>query len=408
MSSRLITFVCATALTVQGQEFSQRGFMAVSGDIYPQLTENDMAHGIGTGRARYEPEWRPTHWFTLLASLEAQIDTHRQVARDLHLDWYDRSLERPVFSFRQLAAVLKRNHLSLTLGKQFIRWGEADFLNPTDRFVPKDLLNPVDPEFLAVTAARLTYIRGNNTFDVVWQPGFTPARIPLMNQRWTFLPDTFNQFVVQDLGSVFPSRSSFGARWNHTGAGYEYSFSYYEGFNSLPTFDEHINSASSTVTFSRMYPALRLYGVDFAIPLTSFAVKGEAAYYTSPGAQQDDYLLYVLEVEKQLKDLRITIGYAGEVVTAHSEALQYSAEEGFARAAIAHAQYVLDPNRTLTLDVFVRQDGRSSLLQPGYAQSFGGHWSATMSYVWLRGEENDFLGQYHRNSFAKAELRYSF
>jgi hypothetical protein len=408
MSRRLVTFICAAALTVQGQEFSQRGFMEIDGDIYPELTQNDMAHGIGEGRVRYEPEWKPRHWFTLSASLEAQVDSHRQVARDLHFDWQDRSLERPALSFRRLAAVFTKNNLTFTLGKQFIRWGEADFLNPTDRFAPKDLLNVVDPEILAVTAARITYTKGDNTFDFVWQPRFTPGRIPLINHRWTFLPAAFDQLDIQDLGSSFPGRSSFGARWNHTGVGYEYSLSYYDGFNYLPTFDEHFSSTLSSATFSRMYPALRLYGADLTVPLAPFTVKGEAAYFTAPAKQQDEYLLYVLELERQMHDLRVTFGYAGEVVTAHSGALQFAAEQGFARAVIGHAQYALDSNRTLTLDAFVRQNGRSSLFRPGYSQSFGEHWRATVGFAWLRGEENDFLGQYHRNSFAMAGLRYSF
>src|SRR5262249_7899762 len=156
---------------------------------------------------------------------------------------------------------------------------------------------------------------GNNTLDLVWQPRLTPARIPLINQRWTFLPSTLTQSDAEDLGSVFPARSSFGFRWNHTSPGYEYSLSYYDGFNYLPAFSEHASGMSSTITFSRMYPSLRLYGGDFAVALAPFSLKGEAAYYTSPAKQQDEYLLYVLEVERQIRDLRLTFGYAGEVIT---------------------------------------------------------------------------------------------
>ncbi len=408
MSRWLVVLVCAAGPIVHAQEFSQRGFIEIAGSIYPEIVPNDRAHAIGGGLVRYEPKWQPKSWFTLSASLEARVDSHRQVARALHVDWQDRSLESPALSVRQLSAVFTKANLTLTLGKQFIRWGEADFLNPTDRFAPKDLLNIVNQDILAVTAALVTCTRRDDTVDFVWQPWFTPGRIPLINQRWTFLPAAIDHFDVRDQGSVFPGRSSFGVRWSRAAAGYEYSLSYYDGFNYLPAFNERVDSTISRVTFSRMYPALRLYGGDLAVPVSPFTVKGEAAYYTSPTKHQDDYVLYLVQLERQMHELRVVFGYAGEVVIAHGDALQFPAERGFARAFIAHAHYTLDSNRTLTLDAFVRQNGRSSLIRPGYSQSFGEHWRATVGLAWLRGEENDFWGQYHSNSFATAELRYSF
>jgi len=408
MSSQLFALVCAAVLAAQGQEFSQRGFIEAAGNFYPQVTQSDSAHGIASGQMQYQLQWRPRRWFTLTASLEAQIDTHHQVDRDPHINWTDRSLQKPALSVRQFSAVFTKENWTITLGKQFIRWGEADFLNPTDRFAPKDLLTVVDPETLAVTATRLTYTKTGNTLDLVWQPEFTPCRIPLINQRWTFLPPNLNPNDVEDLGSVFPGRSSFGARWNHSAAGYEFSFSYYDGFNYLPVFNEHLSSSLPSVTFSRTYPSLRLYGADLVIPFAAFTLKTEAAYYTSPTKQQDEYLLYVFEVQRQIRDLLITVGYAGELVTAHTNTLQFAAEQGFTRAIVGQAHYALDSNRTLTLDVFVRQNGQSSLVRPGYSQSIGRHWRANFGFSWLRGEETDFLGQYHRNSFAVGEVRYSF
>ncbi len=404
----LVAFVWAAGLIAHAQEFSQTGFIEMSGNIYPEIVPNDSSRATGETVVRYQPKWQLRPWFTLTASFEGRVDSHRQDARTLHVDWQDRSLERPALSVRELSAKFKRDNLTLTVGKQFIRWGEADYLNPTDRFAPKDLLNIVDQDVLAVTAARLSYTRGENTFNLVWQPLFTPGRIPLINQRWTFLPEAFGQFHVTDQGSIFPGRSSFGARWSHAAAGYEYSLSYYDGFNYLSELSGRINSITSQVAFSRVFPALRLYGGDLAIPLSSFTLKSEAAYYTSPAKQQDEYVLYVAQMERQIRELRLGVGYAGELVTAHGKALEFPGERGFARAVIVHARYTLDSNRALTLDAFVRQNGRSSLIRPGYSQSFGDHWRATIGFAWLRGEQNDFLGQYHRNSFGIAELRYSF
>ena len=112
-----------------------------------------------------------------------------------------------------------RHRSPLDLGKQFIRWGKADILNPTDRFAPRDFLEVTDDEFLAVIGARGQYERGSHSIDVVWVATFTPSRTPLIGGRWAPLPpQTFGTTGFVDLGSVFPDRSQYGARWNVLGS----------------------------------------------------------------------------------------------------------------------------------------------------------------------------------------------
>ena len=89
---------------------------------------------------------------------------------------------------RRLSATLSRGGFTLDVGKQFIRWGKADILNPTDRFAPRDFLNVVDSEFLAVTGVRASVESHGETVDAVWLPRLTPSRIPLLDQRWSAVP----------------------------------------------------------------------------------------------------------------------------------------------------------------------------------------------------------------------------
>ena len=209
MRRLLVAYLSAMGLTVHAQGFSQRGFIEMSGNFYPQIVPDDNAHGIGEVRSRYEPKWQPKTWLTFSGSVEERVDTHRQDARTLHIDWKNRSLQRPTLSVRQLFIAFKRDNLTFSVGKQFIRWGETDFLNPTDRFTPRDLLTVVDQDVLPVTAARLTYTLGDNTLNFVWQPFFTPGRIPLVNERWTIATETFSRFEVGDLGAA-PRRVTNG------------------------------------------------------------------------------------------------------------------------------------------------------------------------------------------------------
>jgi hypothetical protein len=390
------------------QNFNQRGFIETDLTLYPETAPNDSGQAVDDSLFRYEASYKALPWLRLAGSFDARFDTHEQVERTAHLDWQDRSLQRPALSLREFNATITKGKLTAEFGKQFIRWGKADILNPTDRFAPKDFLTVTDPDFLAVLAARVTYDTGTDSFDFVWQPRFTPSRTPLIDQRWTVLPQAVDGVALVDLGSEFPGRSAFGARWNHIGSGYEFSASFYDGFNSLPDFQATPGAPANAIDFVRTYPELRLYGADAAVPLHWFTLKTEAAYYTSPDRQQDEYVIYVLQFERQIKELSLVAGYAGDFITARTPTLQFSPELGFARAILAHAQYTIDSNRSVAVDAAVRQNGRGSWLRAEYSQAFGQHWRATAGYSWIRGDDDDFLGQFHRNSFALLAIRYSF
>ena len=158
----------------------------------------------------------------------------------------------------------------------------------------------------------------------------------------------------------------------------------------------------AAVDFRRFYPALRLYGADAAVPLRWFTMKTEAAYYTSPDRQQDEYAIYVIQFERQIKELSLVAGYAGDAITSRTPTLQFSPELGFARAVLAHAQYTIDTNRSVALDAAVRQNGRGSWLRSEYSQNFGQHWRATAGFTWIRGDASRFPGRVPSQFFRAA------
>lgn len=391
------------------QSFSQRGFFENYSTFYPQTAPNDSSHALSDMLFRYEASYQIAPWLKISGSFDARTDTHDQVERSAHLDLFDRTIERPALSVRRLSLIANKGKFTFEAGRQFIRWGKADLLNPTDRFAPKDYLNVVEPEFLGVWAARLTYESGSNTVDMVWQPVFTPARTPLLDQRWTVLPSAAAQLAIEDIGARYPTRSQWGARWNHNAAGYEYSFSYFDGYNYLPLFNVFPGSTPLSAGLQRYYPRLRLYGGDAAFPTRIVTIKAEAAYYTTTRNQTDEYLLYVLQLERQQGEWSFVGGYAGEVVTnSTGNPLQFSPERGFARSFLGRTAYTISPTKSVSIQALLRQNGRGAFVQPEYSQTFGQHWRLTTGFTLIRGNDMDFIGQYHRNSFASLTVRYSF
>ena len=187
------------SLPLAAQNFNQRGFIETDFSLYPETAPNDSSHAVDENLLRYEASYKALPWLRLAGSFDARFDTHLETERSLHLDWQDRSLLRPAFSLREFNATITKDKLTAEFGKQFIRWGKADILNPTDRFAPKDFLTVTNPDFLAVLAARVIYDTGTDSFDLVWQPRFTPSRTPLINERWTVLPQAAEGFALSDL-----------------------------------------------------------------------------------------------------------------------------------------------------------------------------------------------------------------
>jgi hypothetical protein len=383
-----------------GQTFTQRGFFETRNFAYPEAAPGDGGRLVSEELLRWEGTWKPRSWVQVSAGLDARFDSHRQFERAGRLDWADRGAQRPALSARRLSVLVNRGGWTLEGGRQFIRWGKTDILNPTDRFAPKDFLNVLNSEFLGVTAARATYERGGDTVDAVYQPVFTPSRGPLLNQRWVVLPEEARRFPVVDGGARFPGRGAVGLRWNHVGQGYEFSASFYDGHNHLPLIDP--------LAYQRYYARMRMYGGDAAAPLRWFTVKGEAAYFTSSTQTSDEYALYVIQLERMSGEWTFVGGYAGEAVTKKRVLLDFAPDRGLAKTFLGRTSYNLDANRSIAFEAAVRQNGAGMYGKLEYTQALGAHVRATAAATVVRGREGDFLGQYRRNSNFQLILRYSF
>jgi hypothetical protein len=445
----VIVCLAAGARPAAAQALTQRGFVEGTAWLFPQTAPNDATRVVGDFMARDQVFVKPAPWIQFAGGVDLRANSHGQVDDRWRLDIDDRGVKRPRVSLRRLTATLTHGPLTIDAGKQFIRWGKTDIINPTDRFAPRDFINVVDTEFLAVTGVRAVATHRAETFEAVWVPRLTPSRIPLLNQRWTAVPETAASVSLVDAGSVQPDGPSTGLRWGHTGAGFEYSLSFFNGFNHLPNVGQVGQvglvgqggqggqvGQTEPIRLTRSYPAIRTYGADAAIPTRWFTIKGEAAYFasrhtdvdaaadlsrqsadlsrqsaqgaTAEGATADDYVLYVVQLERQTGEWVIVGGYAGEAVTASRSIVSFAPDRGMTRSIVGRGSYTIDPVRSIAFETAVRQNGDGVYGKVEYSQARGQHWRVTATGVVIGGHSGDFLGQYHRNSHIALLLRYSF
>ena len=385
------------ATPVVAQTIAQRGFVEAVAFGFPQEAPNDRTRLVGGFLAREEAFFKPAPWIQFAGGVDLRADSHAQVEDRWRVDIADRGAERPRLSVRRASAAIARGPLTVDAGKQFIRWGKTDIITPTDRFAPRDFLNVVDNELLAVTGVRAVAQLRSETFEAVWVPRFTPSRVPLLNQRWAVVPADVAMLPIVQIPATLPGGSESGVRWSHVGAGFEYAASFFDGFNHLPTIDGGL-----------IYPPIRMYGADAAAPTRWFTIKAEAAYFTSSSIAADEYILYVVQIERQTGEWLLVGGYAGEAVTERRGSLTFAPDRGLTRSVVGRASYTLDVNRSIAFEGAFRQNGDGEYAKLEYSQARGQHWRATLTTVGIGGHADDFLGQYHRNSHFTATVRYSF
>ena len=419
------TLLAAVPLAAGAQVFSQRGFLETQAIAYPQTTAVDDTQLVGEALLRYEASARPAPWLRVNGGIDARGDTHGQTEWD-GISWSDRSIKRPGLGVRRLDATLSRGALSFQIGKQFVRWGKTDILNPTDRFSPRDYLTVVDNEFLGVTAARFTAGLQSDTLDLV-AARFTPSRTPLLDQRWAGLAAELENLTLVDEGAEYPSRTQLGARWNHVGPGYEFSLSAFSGNNNLPLIEAgapevpggvpappiivppgSILPAGVQVPVTRVYPAMWMAGGDAAVPLPVLTLKGEAAFFGTSDGRADQYWLYVIQVERQSGEWIFIGGYSGEVVTTARVQVAFAPDRGLTKAFLGRASYTIDTNRSLAFEGAVRQNGDGTWLRFEYSQASGQHLRFTARATLIAGAPADFFGRYDRNSHVTVGIRYSY
>jgi hypothetical protein len=417
---RVLLVACAVALArpALAQTLTHRGFAEGAALLFPQTAPNDPTRAVGDFVVREEAFAKPAPWIQFAGGVELRANSHDQVEDSWTVDVSDRTTRRPRLALRRLSATLTRGPFTVDAGKQFIRWGKTDIVTPTDRFAPRDFLNVVDNDFLPVAGVRATLAVASNTVEGVWVPRLTPSRLPLLNQRWTVLPAAAAAVPLIEAGEPsFPSVAQAGIRWSHVGAAFEYSLSVFDGLNHLPNIEVTPVSGPlippagpAVVAFSlrRLYPAIRTYGGDVAVPTRWVTVKGEAAYFTSTTPQTDEYVLYVIQLERQTGEWTIVGGYAGEAITDQRAQATFAPDRGMTRAIVGRAAYTIDPNRSVASETAIRLSGDGVYAKGEYSQTRGQHWRATIGGAIIAGEQTNFLGQYRRNSHATLTLRYSF
>jgi len=187
------------------------------------------------------------------------------------------------------------NKIDLKIGRQYIAWGTADKLNPTDNLNPYDMEDILDfGRHRGSDAINLNYYF-NNYFSMqgVFIPFFQPANLPLGIFSGALNPEpelpqgmvlkTFSDTILMPRYSIGKSSVS-GLKFKGFVGGIDFSVSYVWGIDGLPFITRNTffpadtlggTNICSQLTFARTH----IIGADLATSLAGIGFWAEAAAF---------------------------------------------------------------------------------------------------------------------------------
>jgi hypothetical protein len=233
------------------------------------------------------------------------LDDLEQIEREFPLDFTLWEAFIDVYGFLS-------DNLDIRVGKQRIAWGKADKLNPTDNLNPNDFSDIINfTETIPSWAFKGTLYVGDHQLTGVWLPGITPVLLPRDGAN-LFLGDlgAFNDEL--QLPERTPANSMFAFRWDGSIDKWDYSFSYFNGYDDIPIPTRlTVNPPPASPEIKMEFPIMQVIGADLVTELSGIRLWAEAGLFWPEKVELVSEANGVINRKIQLEDdpyLKFTIG----------------------------------------------------------------------------------------------------
>lgn len=173
------------------------------------------------------------------------------------------------------------DNLDIRVGKQRISWGKADNLNPTDNLNPNDFSDILNfTETIPTWALKGSWYIGNQQLTGVWLPSITPILLPRNGTELFFGNNELFQNSLS-LPDQTPKNSMFAFRLNGNIDRWDYSLSYFNGYDDVPIASRVILDPTlpTKPELQMEFPKIKVVGADLATDLSGFGLWAEAGVF---------------------------------------------------------------------------------------------------------------------------------
>ncbi len=291
----------------------------------------------------------------------------------------------------------------LRLGRQFIFWGKTDWINPTDNITPWDYTNitaEVEDYRIAVDAAKLDLYYGDSSLELVLVPFFKPNNLGMS------IPGATEEKPEQK-----PENWQEGMRFSSGFYGFNFSLSYWRGFDLYPSVVPDMETGGLKITHTRQ----QVFGADFDYAFGSLVIKGEGAYFLTEDREgtnplvKNPYLYYVLALEwAGGTNLTLDLQFIEKRVLKWHEGLMSPYEEKLSRSASLVFTYKKEGYWKIQLISVYNFKDRDYFLLPIFTYEIADGVNLYLGATVFHGPEDSPFGRLHDASRYFLEIKYSF
>ncbi len=154
--------------------------------------------------------------------------------------------------------------LDVRVGQQYLFWGRADWVNPTDVFIPWDYTNmssDIEDYRIPIPAVKMSIYPAVGHLELIYAPRMIPDKIP--------------NPLSPTVGDSALDQAQFGLRYANDLSAVAWSVCAYHGWRKFPEVEAVIKPPGPAVVYA--YNRLDLLGGDFIYAGHKWALKGEGA-----------------------------------------------------------------------------------------------------------------------------------
>jgi hypothetical protein len=331
---------------------------------------------------------------------------------------------------RQAYLDLHFGSMDIRLGKQQIIWGKADGVFITDILSPKDLREFLLPDFeeirIGINALKMSYYRGNSTYEFVWMPVFQKGLMPSDTSRWAPSKPDFLQGAEYDYSNAEVEKkldnSQFAFRYSMLSSVIDVELVTAYVWDELPTnhiyrsFDPETSQPTGLIVRPEHH-RLGIFGGSFSTTKGGFVIRGEGAYYTGKhfnttepahvgGTVRRDYLHYLAGVEYSLWGATVGGQLIQESILNYDN---YIIQDRFRNTAT----FLISKNyrrETVNVELFTYYgiDNNDALIRPKISYDFADGFEILAGANIFFGDASGYFGQFGKNDMIYAKVKYNF
>ncbi len=341
------------------------------------------------------------------------------------------------FDLREAYVDIFFDNMDIRFGRQMIIWGKADGVFITDIISPKDLseflLRDFDEVRTGITSLKVDYYLGDNAFEFVWVPKFTPTIMPNETSIWSRQPSftlpTMTDYSKKEVPGTLENSEIF-IKFAGMSSLIDYEIMAGTMWDDDPTMHiepvmEQNNPQPIGLTLTPQHHRLTLGGGSFSTEIKGIVLRGEAAYYTGKqfsalndfglpiDLMEKDYLQYLIGADYNIGGTRFSAQFIQRAIIDYDESILLEETDNMMTFLLNRT--FLRETLTAQLFGYVGLSNKDALIRPTVSYDFAdGFEILAGANIFYRNNNaspldiNEMFGYYDDNDMIYMKVKYSF